>query len=336
MRAALASALVLVGCAGPLADTDARSCGSCHVEQLANWEGSAHARSTSSPVFQALLPRVEAAWGATARAQCVACHQPGHGGDATIGCASCHLAIGNRGEANGALVVKTTVPVAGPRGDASRAPHEVTRRGFFESASLCGTCHEVQTPHLVEETLTEYRASSRASEDECASCHFDDHRFPGLEPKWGQSPEARRAGQEAAVALVARALKLEVTSSGEVRLTNHGAAHGVPTGQLSLRDLWVDVTVTSADGARTEFPRVIELGARLERDGKEVSLLTDATKVVSRSLHDGESRAWSAPPGRLEARLMLRAIREDTLMALGLAELRDEVPGQLVATATRE
>ena len=107
----LVLAVVLAGCGvetatGPRAE----QCGTCHQAQYAQWQGSRHGQSTSSPVFTALLPRVERAWGATARARCVACHQPGHGGDETIGCVSCHQAIGNRGDANGALVVKLGIP----------------------------------------------------------------------------------------------------------------------------------------------------------------------------------------------------------------------------------
>ncbi len=174
--------MVLAGC-GAAPSTDAASCGTCHAQEHTAWSASGHARSTRSPVYAALLPRVEAAWGATARAQWVACHQPGHGGDDAIGCASCHLAVGNRGEANGALVVKEDAPIAGPH-DSERAPHEVSSRSFFRSASLCGTCHEVRTAHLEEPTLSEYRASSSAGEDSCARCHLRaGHRIAGLEPK---------------------------------------------------------------------------------------------------------------------------------------------------------
>lgn len=331
---ALALALLLAACGAPLHETDSASCGSCHPNQLATWQGSAHARSMTSPVFAALLPRVEAAWGASARAQCVACHQPGHGGEeGAIGCASCHLAVGNRGESNGALIVKPEAPVSGPRGDATKAPHTVTTRGFFRSASLCGTCHEVKTPHLVEETLTEYRASSRASEDECTSCHLDEHRFSGLEPKWNAPADEQARGREAARVLVDKALLLEMTGR-EVRLTNRGAAHAVPTGQVALRDVWVDVTLTDATGARTEFARVIELGARLERAGQPVVLLTDATQVTARGLRLGETRTWSAPrEGQLEARLMFRAVREDALLALGLEAELAQVPQVVVSLA---
>ena len=322
MRGLLALAGVLAGCGvetatGPRAE----QCGTCHQAQYAQWQGSRHGQSTSSPVFTALLPRVERAWGATARARCVACHQPGHGGDETIGCVSCHQAIGNRGDANGALVVKLGAPIASRHEPTGHAPHEVATRGFFASASLCGTCHEVRGPgHLDEPTLTEYRATTQATDDSCLGCHFDEgHRFGGLEPSWGAPPEEATSATARARVLLEKALRLEVVlvnGAWTVRLTNRGAAHGVPTGMTSLRDVWVDVKV----GAR-EFPRVMELGARLEDEAGVVALITDATRVTSRSLAAQASREWTVPasPGeKIEATLRARAVREEALVALGL------------------
>jgi hypothetical protein len=88
MRAALPLALALAACTGAgdamPPGTTAGDCGSCHTEQHAEWSTSRHASSATSPVFEAMLPRVEAAWGPSARAACVSCHSPGHGGDDAI------------------------------------------------------------------------------------------------------------------------------------------------------------------------------------------------------------------------------------------------------------
>ena len=53
------------------------TCASCHA-QADDFEASAHASAASSPVFVAMLPRVEAAWGTVARDRCVGCHAPSH------------------------------------------------------------------------------------------------------------------------------------------------------------------------------------------------------------------------------------------------------------------
>ncbi|MBL8912822.1 MAG: hypothetical protein JNM17_19170 [Archangium sp.] len=311
-------ALVFTGCGGQRTDVAARTCGTCHATQFTAWNTSAHARSGTSPVFDALLPRVERAWGTTARTQCLSCHQPGPEVAGGIGCATCHLAVGNRGESNGALVVDLEAPLASPGLPSERAPHTVARRAFLTSASLCGTCHEVRTPHLEEPTLSEYRTSPAADEDSCASCHFrEGHRVAGLSPRWDGSEEERARTLEATRQLVAEALRLEVVGD-EVRLTNVGAAHAVPTGMISLRDLWVDVTVFETDGSTTLATRVIELGGVPERDGVSVPLVTDATHVRSRSLAPGEVRTWKRDGARLEARLYARGVRQEVLQALEL------------------
>lgn len=336
MRLVAFAALALVACGAPTTFGPASSaCGACHAPQAAEWSASRHATGAASPVFLALLPRVEAAWGPTARARCVACHRPAHVEGETIGCASCHLAIGNRGEADGALVVKLDAPV-GTRGPVS-APHATTARGFLGSASLCGTCHEVRGPgHLDEPTLTEFRASSFADDDSCTTCHLEaGHRFAGLAPPFGASPEEAAAAAERTRRLLARALTVEVDGP-EVRVRNTGAGHAFPTGMTSLRDAWLDVEVGYADGSTQRFLRALEFGARLEREGEPVVLFTEATRVVSRSLQPGEARTWRLPaaaqPGVtfLRATVHARAYRAGVLEALGLPALSAEVPEHLV------
>jgi hypothetical protein len=292
-------------------------------------------------VFQAMLAPVEKAWGAVAKARCVACHAPGHGGDEAIGCVTCHAAIGNRGESNGALVVDLDAPLAGPAGDPTSA-HRTSQRGFLTSGALCGTCHEVHGPGLLEEpTLTEFRASSFAADDTCLACHGGkDHRFVGIDPPWGAKAEDAARAADASRELLARSLRLEVLraeSGFVVRLTNDQTGHAVPTGITALRDVWVDVEVIDATGVRSALPRVLELGARLTRDGVEVALPTEATLIESRSLAPGATREWQVQlpaDARLVATLRARAIRESTLAALGLSDKAGEVPVLTMGTAT--
>lgn len=340
------AALLTTGCLGPALPlgTRAEDCGTCHEAQRAQWQGSRHAASARSPVFEAMLAPVEKAWGTAAKARCVACHAPGHGGDEGIGCVTCHAAVGNRGERNGALVVDLDAPLAGPGGDVDTPAHRTTTRGFLSSASLCGTCHEVHGPGLLEEpTLTEFRASPFGSGDRCLGCHggegeSQDHRFVGLDPPWGAPPEMAARAAEDARGLLERALCLEVQhdeAGVKVTLVSEQTGHAVPTGITALRDVWVDVEWTDALGHRVVQPRVMELGARLTRDGVEVALFTDATLIEPRGLSPGESRAWRAPPGShsVVATLKARAVRASALSALGLDALASEVPELVVRSA---
>lgn len=298
----LAAALLLVACGRPLeVGTRAADCGTCHAAQHDAWSTSSHAKSGASDVFRALLPRVETAWGPVARARCETCHTPRHSEDEGITCVSCHSAVGNRGEHDGQVVVDLNAPLAGPTAPAT-APHAVTRRGLLSSASLCITCHEVTGPGVFDEpTGSEFRASG-AEDAACAQCHLEGHRFEGL-------------------ALLEKALKVEASLSGEVAVTNVGAAHSVPTGIALLRDIWVDVDFELADGGTVQVPRVLELGSRLSHAGMPVALPTEADAVTSRALKAKERRVvqLAVPPGArgVQAHVRSRAIRADVLEALG-------------------
>ena len=304
--------------------SSAESCGSCHAEQYDAWRASSHARGTTSDAFQALLPHVEASWGETARDRCVSCHSPGHGDDEAIGCVSCHAAIGNTAEHGGRLIVDLDRPVAGPNGTgAADAPHAVRPGDFLGSASLCGTCHEVRGPGLFDEpTLTEWRESGLDSIGaDCASCH-EPHAAPGFG------------------ALLGEALALwieERDGRAIVYLENAGAGHVVPTGVSFLREVWVDVTVTTADGTTTEHGRVIELGARTLARDEEVALITDADRVEPRGLALGEHRsvAIELPDAAVEVEATVRAreIRAGVADALGLDRDHDGLAARDVVRA---
>lgn len=346
---ALLLVVVASGCGTPSSlphGTGAAACGTCHAQQLATWKTSAHARGTSSPVFQALLPRVEAAWGSAARQQCVSCHAPAHGGDDVVSCVSCHGATGNRGEKNGALVVDLELPLASTKTRLQNDAHAVAPRGLLTSASLCGTCHEVHGPGLFDErTLTEFRSTD--GEDSCLSCHgvggAEGHRFAGVDPAWG-APGAERAEADGrARALWAKGLALSVEAEGQgvrVTLTNQ-ARHAVPTGVAILRDVWVELEGRDASGSVVEVPRLFDLRAALERDGVAVALITDASRVTSGALEPGASRSmrWTRPvgvSGALEVQVVVRAraIRADVLEALELQSRGTEVATHEVARRT--
>ncbi len=361
---ALALALLLCGCgrvdpsdALPLGD-DAESCGSCHESHYDEWRTSRHAASASSPVLDALLPEVERAWGSFARTQCEGCHAPAHSSDEGIGCLSCHAAVGNHAERDGMLAVDPSVPLAGPFHDAAPTLAHRSRGDddFLVSPSLCGTCHEVTAPGLVNEpTLTEYRASPAAAEGRtCADCHLPSsgeralssdsdrlrptrsHRVVGFDPPWGAPPDeaidaAARTRELLASALT---LRIEPAEGGvDVVVRNEGAGHAVPTGAAFMRDLWVDVEI---DGALE--PRVIALCDQPMQGDTPVALLTEADHVEHGSLAPGEERRvfMAADPGAtVVATLRGRAIRDEVLAALDLTSRADEIPTHEIAISSR-
>jgi hypothetical protein len=224
---------------------------------------------------------------------------------------------------------------------------------LLASASLCGTCHEVTGPRLfVEETLTENRAASPLPGDpSCVGCHMPrreegpiaagasrdrarrDHGFVGLDPPWGEGPEAIARAAEASARLVGDALALAIMRDETglvVSVTNVGARHAVPTGVAFLRDVWVDVELEEASGARRVLARVIELGDRPMRGQTPVALPTEADHIEHRRLDFGQTRRVTLEAGDdvvfVRARLRARAFREDVLEALALGPRGDEVP----------
>lgn len=327
MRLAFACLLVACETSAPLPHgSSAASCGTCHESQLNGLQHSAHSRGTSSPVFSALLPRVERAWGSAARERCVACHAPAHDEESSVTCISCHGAVGNREERNGSLVLDLDAPLASRSRELSLDAHRVAPRRFLTSSSLCGTCHEVHGPgRFAEHTLTEFQAS--AGDETCLTCHSaTGHTFAGVEPAWGKPETERRRADDAAKALWANALTLSAEwSDGHalITLANPGR-HSVPTGVSMLRDVWVEV---ETNGVTT---RVLEPRTRLiNSSGVDVPLITDADHVHEGALAAKSSRSvkWTPPEGTksLRVRLRAKAVRDDVMHALELDALAREV-----------
>lgn len=358
---ALVLTVPLQGCEGPAeaphTSPESASCGGCHPAQYDRWAASPLATGSGSPVFSALVERVEESWGEVAAETCRGCHSPGHatgGGhfdddEAGVGCVTCHAAVGNRGERDARLVVDLSQPLAGPFGDTESPAHGSRKGELLRDPALCGTCHEVTGPHLlVEHTLTEYRASPAAAAGRtCVDCHMPrladapistlsdtprarrDHSFVGLDPPWGAPPDVAAESAERTRALLAEALDLSARATPEgfvVEVENVGAGHHVPTGVSMLRDIRVTVRILdAADKVLLEDPSLIQLGARMLSGDTEVGLLTAADRIVDETLPPGETRRATLPypPGAasLEAVIEARAFKPNVLAALGLEDL---------------
>lgn len=348
-----------------LEHTTASDCASCHSEQAAQWRQSAHAVGDRSPVFQAYVEHVETQWGRPAADQCTSCHAPEHSGaDGNITCISCHASVGNRGTRNGALIVNLSQPLAGPVGATdANAPHRSRPGGFLKSPELCGTCHEVTSPGLLDEpTFTEFEQSPAAKEGRtCASCHMPerapgpvadgspkmqmrrDHSFQGVDPLWHDI--ANPAHWDRVRGLLAEALELSTATTADavvVRLENVGAGHSVPTGMAALRDLWVDVTLADGEGRIVgTLERVLVLGDQPMSGGNPVPLFTDGDSIRKGSLAAGESTAVSIDATvagvafeSAQATLRFRSVRVPVLEALGLDALAKALPIVDIDSAT--
>lgn len=264
------------------------------------------------------------------------------------------MVVGNRGVQNGALVVDSGAPLAAAaEPGASTTAHDTEVRDYLTSPELCGTCHVVHGPGLFEEvTLDELRASADP-ERTCAGCHMPklpsggaDHRFTGVDPAWGaEAGAAERAASESA-ALLARAVTLELLdgeSGIEVRLTNTGGGHSVPTGVAFLRDFWVEMFHSSTRrGSSSSFPARSSFGARMTYAGEEVDLPTDADAIEARVLAPEASVTApiavpleATPPIAIDATFRARAVSSRAMVALGLGARAAEVPELSIVSVTR-
>jgi hypothetical protein len=356
LTASLIGMLVLVvGCRASLSEAlpygaDNASCASCHVAQGEDFARSAHDQSAQSPVFNSLLPHVDAAWGSLARARCESCHAPvhlppseqhdAHGG---IQCVSCHAAIGNRGTGDGRLVLDLNAPLDGPFGDGQSPAHASQSRGFVSDAQLCLTCHEVTGPQLfVESSAAEYaQAVERVNAPQCIDCHMPSlepgsialgsdrvrprrsHTFVGPTPPERVDADSLAAHGESLRSLFGHdRVLLELEREGDalvVSLTNARLGHDLPTGSAFLRTLRVDVHF-DLDAESVDAREVIVLGDQPFAGESPRALPTDADRIAHVRIAPGETESArvAIPSGarRALATLSLRAYRASVLDAL--------------------
>jgi hypothetical protein len=216
------------GAAGS-AVASAKKCGACHGLVYADWAVSRHGRAFSNAIFQREYKDRPLEW-------CVHCHAPlreqlaqvraggGPLADEGITCAACHL----RG---GRMLARRR---------SALSPHDTDVRADFGGPSFCGGCHQFNFPaiepdpagkglgrvvgytaHPMQDTLRQH-AAGPAAKKVCLECHRagdGGHLFPG-----GHDPK-----------MLERAVSIDACRDGrtlEVRLTNAGAGHNVPTGDL--------------------------------------------------------------------------------------------------------
>ncbi len=192
-----------------------------------------------------------------------------------------------------------------------QAPHPTAYSELHEKAKICGGCHNVNHPingmHL-ESTFSEWEKGPYAKKGiVCQDCHMSTK--PGeIGPTTGQAaggaPQRDNIYQmifvggqvglgpsDVATARLQSAATIqleipEIVSAGEsaktkVTITNSGAGHYLPTGLTEVRQMWLEVTATGADGS------VVKLGERmfgtiLEDDAGNAPVeLWDATKIKS-------------------------------------------------------
>jgi len=155
---------------------------------------------------------------------------------------------------------------------------------FYKDSELCGTCHNEFAPGtgaVIVDTYGEWQQSAYNNPDDpskhrdCIDCHMhgDIQRIgenvPGISTDGGEVKDNVVTHQftganhhlvglrneklaQMSIELLQSAAELEtgLTKDGQlnVRVKNVGAGHALPTGVADFRQLWLDITVTDANG----------------------------------------------------------------------------------------
>ncbi len=300
----------LVGCAGTekaaglsrAERLDPSACASCHPDHYREWAGSMHAYAAEDPVFVAMNAHGQRETNGELGSFCVQCHAPvalaeGATVDGTdldtvdpallgVTCVACHQAVSVDDDHNNAITRASDTLFRGPLD----RPFESTAHGHEksplldrdepESASMCGSCHDVVTPagvHL-ERTYLEWQHSLYSIEEPglqqtCGSCHMPgregraaavdgapvrrihSHAMPGVDvalTDFVDTDLQRALVQDALDSTVMLQLELfdyGLGSGVTVALDNIAAGHDFPSGAAHDRRAWVEVVARDATGA---------------------------------------------------------------------------------------
>ena len=271
---------------------DPETCAECHPKHYREWSGSMHAYAADDPVFLAMNERGQREAGIGDF--CVGCHAPmavrlGLTTDGLnldqiaqkykgVTCYFCHSVMEVTGTHNNPLVLADDLVLRGGiRDPIDNGFHKTGYSGLhdsgsIESATVCGSCHDIVNGHGVnlERTYSEWQQSvfnrPGLAGASCQNCHmffepgvaadFDgvplrddirDHAFPGVDVAITDWPEkqAQRDG-------IARDLDFAINpflcvnpgAGGrdiELILDNVGGGHALPSGAGQDRRGWTEV-----------------------------------------------------------------------------------------------
>ncbi len=202
-------------------------------------------------------------------------------------CDFCHTVSKTKGVGNLPAISEPGIVKRGPFNDFKSPFHKVQFSTLHTSAEFCGLCHNVSHPASglpIEQTYSEWLAGPyRAAGVTCQDCHMTPpnpptaftknpgkacvmgpdrehwwtHQFvggnvvvPELRGSKMHSDYARNRLKAAAKVEIAPPDKIQQPGLLEftVKVSNVGCGHYLPTGLTETREMWLDVSVTDADG----------------------------------------------------------------------------------------
>ena len=249
-----------------------------------------HAYAADDPLFVAMNARAQRESHGKLAGFCVGCHAPmalreGRTVDGLnlsslpsklrgVTCFFCHSVDQVTGSHDAALSLGTDGVIRGeivdpiPNGGHASTYSVAADRGHVESATMCGACHDVQTPGGVdvERTFAEWSttvfAHDAGRQRTCGNCHMaetggpaasipgapqrrvHDHALVGLDipmTPWPGGDGARSVVQSKLDPALDARLCVTAAGSVDVTLTNTRVGHAWPSGAAHDRRAWVEV-----------------------------------------------------------------------------------------------
>ena len=287
-----------------------------------------HAYAADDPVFVAMNARGQRETKGALGSFCVQCHAPvalatGATTDGLnlgdlpasqkgVTCYFCHSADDVTGTHNAPVHLASDGVMRGGIADpihniAHKSGHsKLHDRGSHDSASLCGSCHDIDSPHgaHLERTYAEWQGtifSHGASELTCGQCHMDgrkgpaaqvdgapsrtvhDHGFPGVDVALTPWPDSdlQRARVQASLdttlhaALCVKGANFPGATQIQVVLDNVGAGHAWPSGATQDRRAWVEVVAYAKDQVVYESGAIADDASIVAHQDSDLWLLRD-------------------------------------------------------------
>lgn len=166
--------------------TDPGTCGGCHQEIFAQWQGSMHNNAFTDQLYLKMHEEASHDTGGTIDSYCTTCHTPigTFSGEVPptsgsqisdiskkgIQCDFCHTVT------NSDFTFSPSKVKQGPFSDSVSSFHETAYSELHTKSDLCGMCHDVNHPTNnlpLEATFTEWKNSSYAAQGiQCQDCHM--------------------------------------------------------------------------------------------------------------------------------------------------------------------
>ncbi|WP_094226678.1 multiheme c-type cytochrome [Methanolobus psychrotolerans] len=235
-----------------------------------------------------------------------------------VQCDFCHVISGSDGIGNAPFIITPGDIKWGPFEDSKSAYHDSEYLKLYTQAEYCGMCHEVIHPVnglVIDDTYSTWKDSQYGKDNVvCQDCHMTEgiteykanpgrsgsgapkrehislHAITGgnafIPMIFGAEDVAKMATERLQNAATLEVRAPEVASAGEeviieVSITNSGAGHNIPTGVSEIRQIWLEMVVTDAEGHE------IYSAGTLDTEGS----IKSAKRIYNNVLGDSEGTA---------------------------------------------